>query len=641
MATCDYCDSWILFGGKKHKGRTFCNDDCLASGKLIIAGDKLPGHAVDARVHEIHQGECPECESSGPIDVHMAHSVWSLLYITSWKSTPNLCCRSCGRGKQFKALVGASMFGWWGFPWGLLMTPIQIGKNISGMLGGPNPDVPSEPLESMVRIELAARVANGEPLPGGRRKSKSGKAASAPNPDEPIPVECEACGKQFKAKPKMAGKSGKCPGCGERIQVPEIESWDDEEEWYESEDSYDYDSYDDEYGSSGSYDDDYDDWDDRPPKRRSGASSRSARRQKKKASPNPVRIIIGVVAFFVIAPILAGIAVFFGGGNDPRPPAPVAQNQPQVAPVANPAERQPANSAPPQAQQLGNQARLETTGNPDNSPPGITATQTTPDTASAAETAPVPVEPLPNVDPGARLWVVLSNLREGPRQGLASFNRPFLVDYQIAGGTPDPGQKYVLHVTKNRSGIIQQFADVPVELQASGTIQFASPPTFGPGEDFKATIALSAGNRKWKHLSGEITPGGERTSAEPPPTIKELAGTDAQGKTLAIANAKFEAGSGPFPTLSFEFAVQGQPTPNGYYLLVAEPESGEKVEMDLTIRLRQTQVGQESRFAARMVGPGGQLKPPFSLYVVRRNSRFPSRVRPEEPEVVSNALRIK
>jgi hypothetical protein len=48
--------------------------------------------------------------------------------------------------------------GWWGFPWGLIMTPVQLGRNLIGALGGSEAAAPSPELEKMVRTMLAARA---------------------------------------------------------------------------------------------------------------------------------------------------------------------------------------------------------------------------------------------------------------------------------------------------------------------------------------------------------------------------------------------------------------------------------------------------------------------------------------------------
>ena len=50
------------------------------------------------------------------------------------------------------------LFGWWGI-FGLLITPLQIGRNIVGMFRGPDPERPSPQLEQMVRLDIAKRAA--------------------------------------------------------------------------------------------------------------------------------------------------------------------------------------------------------------------------------------------------------------------------------------------------------------------------------------------------------------------------------------------------------------------------------------------------------------------------------------------------
>ena len=48
--------------------------------------------------------------------------------------------------------------GWWGFPWGLLMTPIQIVRNFAGLFSSPDPDTPSEDMENIVRVMIAQDI---------------------------------------------------------------------------------------------------------------------------------------------------------------------------------------------------------------------------------------------------------------------------------------------------------------------------------------------------------------------------------------------------------------------------------------------------------------------------------------------------
>jgi hypothetical protein len=59
---------------------------------------------------------------------------------------------------QLLSLLGCLVLGWWGFPWGLLVTPVQVVRNIAGMVSGPDPGRPSERLETIVRGVIAEQA---------------------------------------------------------------------------------------------------------------------------------------------------------------------------------------------------------------------------------------------------------------------------------------------------------------------------------------------------------------------------------------------------------------------------------------------------------------------------------------------------
>ena len=48
--------------------------------------------------------------------------------------------------------------GWRGFPWGLILTPVQITRNIIGMCAGPDPSRPSAELRKFVQVCLGAKM---------------------------------------------------------------------------------------------------------------------------------------------------------------------------------------------------------------------------------------------------------------------------------------------------------------------------------------------------------------------------------------------------------------------------------------------------------------------------------------------------
>lgn len=159
MAKCDYCGTTILFGGRRQGDLRFCNDRCQNRGALISISRQLPESVVQQKIWEIHRGLCPKCGGPGPIDVATSYRVWSALLVTYWSSRPHVSCRSCGVKAQLLDAGFSLALGWWGFPFGLVVTPIQIGRNLFGVASGPDPMQPSPKLETAVRVGIASQAA--------------------------------------------------------------------------------------------------------------------------------------------------------------------------------------------------------------------------------------------------------------------------------------------------------------------------------------------------------------------------------------------------------------------------------------------------------------------------------------------------
>lgn len=160
MGTCAYCGSRIWFGGVRQDYLRFCNQECHRRGTYLRFVDQLPQDFVREHVKAVHGGDCPRCGGAGPIDVHKYHQVWSAIVLTSWKTQPQICCRKCATGAQAKGIATSLILGWWGFPWGLIITPVQIAKNIGGMMFGPDPAKPTPELEKLIKINLAEQLIN-------------------------------------------------------------------------------------------------------------------------------------------------------------------------------------------------------------------------------------------------------------------------------------------------------------------------------------------------------------------------------------------------------------------------------------------------------------------------------------------------
>ena len=80
--------------------------------------------------------------------------------MTSWESQPFICCKSCGVKKQGLGAAFSFFAGWWGFPWGFVMTPVQVIRNVAGMFKSPDPATPSEDLRRLVAASLAEHLLN-------------------------------------------------------------------------------------------------------------------------------------------------------------------------------------------------------------------------------------------------------------------------------------------------------------------------------------------------------------------------------------------------------------------------------------------------------------------------------------------------
>jgi len=163
MATCASCNSTILFGGKRNGNYRFCSDKCMQQGILLVVGDEIPQGAVNAYVWRVHQGLCPLCYKNSPVDVHVSYRIYSVILFSSWSSRPVLCCRTCGAKRKIYDAFFSLILGWWGVPWGILITPIQVIRNIFGLFFQPDHRLPSKNLEKILRLDMASRTPQKTP----------------------------------------------------------------------------------------------------------------------------------------------------------------------------------------------------------------------------------------------------------------------------------------------------------------------------------------------------------------------------------------------------------------------------------------------------------------------------------------------
>lgn len=158
MAQCDACGSTILIGGVRDQDLRFCNSDCHGRGYLVQIARQIPRDVVVQQSTAVYHGRCPQCEGDGPVDVHTSYRVWSALLVTSWRSLPQISCKRCGVKSQLVSALYSLFLGWWGFPWGFVMTPVQIVRNVVGTVRRSPADGPSPGLEKMMSMLIAGQA---------------------------------------------------------------------------------------------------------------------------------------------------------------------------------------------------------------------------------------------------------------------------------------------------------------------------------------------------------------------------------------------------------------------------------------------------------------------------------------------------
>lgn len=156
MTRCAACDFWIPWGGIRAGDYRYCCDECVADGPVIPLSRTLPATDVRLVALKLHGGPCPRCKGPGrPVEVRPYYRVWSIVVLTHWSTRLRICCRACGFKLQLGSIGWCMLLGWWGLPLGVLMTPVQIVRNLVAMVFVPDPRQPSPRLVQAASITLA------------------------------------------------------------------------------------------------------------------------------------------------------------------------------------------------------------------------------------------------------------------------------------------------------------------------------------------------------------------------------------------------------------------------------------------------------------------------------------------------------
>jgi len=160
MATCMTCGKTIIAGGVKDHGYRFCSKPCHQRKAAYISKlSEVPEAAVAAEVEKLRAMRCPRCKGNGPLNEHKSAFVYSMIILTRFGEKKHMCCTKCALKSQALDTLGAATLGWWGVPFGLILTPIGIVTNLVQMGVSLNRKGPSKSLRSFARERLARQAA--------------------------------------------------------------------------------------------------------------------------------------------------------------------------------------------------------------------------------------------------------------------------------------------------------------------------------------------------------------------------------------------------------------------------------------------------------------------------------------------------
>lgn len=158
-AECDFCGNSAMSKPVIDSGQRFCRPRCLHAARISEAAVDLAEADITAVAQAIQDGLCPSCRQTGSlVEVRHYHRVMSFGVFTRYTKSSKLCCLECGRTENLKSFALTFLLGWWGMPFGILLTPTYLVANIGEMFERRRRGELSEGLVREARYQLAARA---------------------------------------------------------------------------------------------------------------------------------------------------------------------------------------------------------------------------------------------------------------------------------------------------------------------------------------------------------------------------------------------------------------------------------------------------------------------------------------------------
>jgi hypothetical protein len=166
LGTCHTCDAIILFGGVTRDGHRYCGRRCAEEAELGRAIEMIPAEVAESEALRIRRAPCPLCgRADTDVDLRASFRVTGFLLHTSVSTRRQICCRVCGAREAAKAIAHTMIFGWWGFPWGPVLTPMMVLRNLFAMIPRLRNRRVRADFVDAVRLDIAAGVLAQGQLP--------------------------------------------------------------------------------------------------------------------------------------------------------------------------------------------------------------------------------------------------------------------------------------------------------------------------------------------------------------------------------------------------------------------------------------------------------------------------------------------
>jgi hypothetical protein len=159
MSKCATCGKSIIAGGIKDQGFRFCSKPChQRQAPFLSKIGQVSEDAVDREMTRVRALRCSRCKRNGEVDMHSSAFVYSMIIMTRFGQNKHLCCKSCALKAQAKDTLSTAALGWWGFPFGLIMTPISLVSNVAQMVATARRKEPSAAMRLYIKQQVARQL---------------------------------------------------------------------------------------------------------------------------------------------------------------------------------------------------------------------------------------------------------------------------------------------------------------------------------------------------------------------------------------------------------------------------------------------------------------------------------------------------